>query len=375
MFAASRYAGLSGLAQGLPPTTAVLLVNLGTPVAPTTADVRRYLGEFLADPRVVESPRWLWWLILHGLILRRRPQHSARAYARIWTQQGSPLLIHSEALSKALDTHLQQHTPGPLRIALAMRYGQPSINKTMLELQHQGVRRLLLLPLYPQYSASSTGSVIDAVAATLQSMRWPPELRIINDYHLDTGYLDALAASVRRHWHEHGRRECLLLSFHGLPKSYIQAGDPYLSQCQATAQALRERLQLTGQELRVSFQSRVGRAPWLTPYTDHTLAALPGQGVRRIDVLCPGFAVDCLETLEEIALRGRAEFLAAGGEELHYIPALNAHPSHVQVLASLALRHLQGWPESDPDWQAKRNRQESLPSQLPTPLDHARHRD
>ncbi len=375
MFSSSRYVGLSGQTDDHPTTTAVLLVNLGTPTAPTTPAVRRYLGEFLADPRVVESPRWLWWLILHGLILRRRPQHSARAYARIWTQQGSPLLIHSKDLTKALDAHLQQHHPGPLRVALAMRYGQPSISKTMLELQHQGVRRLLLLPLYPQYSASSTGSVIDAVGATLQSMRWPPELRIINDYHLDAGYLDALAASVRRHWSEHGRGECLLLSFHGLPESYVRAGDPYLSQCQATAQALRKPLQLAEQELQVSFQSRVGRQPWLTPYTDHTLATLPGQGMRRIDVLCPGFAVDCLETLEEIALRGRAEFLAAGGEELHYIPALNAHPSHVQALANLALRHLQGWPDTDPNWQAKRNQQGSSPSQTPVPLDHARYRD
>ncbi|WP_425221578.1 ferrochelatase, partial [Pseudomonas sp.] len=324
---------------------------------------------------VVETPRWLWWPILHGVILRRRPHQSARAYARIWTQQGSPLLIHSKALTKALDTQLQQRAPGPLRIALAMRYGQPSIRETMLELQRQGVRRLLLLPLYPQYSASSTGSVIDAVCATLQNLRWPPELRIINDYHLDTGYLDALATSVHRHWHEHGRGERLLLSFHGLPKSYVRAGDPYLSQCQATAHALRQRLQLAEQELLLSFQSRVGRTPWLTPYTDHTLATLPGQGVRRLDVLCPGFAVDCLETLEEIALRGRAEFLAAGGKELHYIPALNAHSNHVQTLTSLALRHLQGWPETDPDWQAKHNRQESPPSPIPTALDHARNRD
>ncbi len=350
MLRSSHYTGLAGYAHDATPQAGVLLVNLGTPSAPTPAAVRRYLAEFLSDPRVVEYPRWLWWPILHGVILRLRPRRSAHAYASIWTDAGSPLRTGSEALAQALQAALAQRAPGPLRVELAMRYGTPTVRERIAALQRTGVRRLLVLPLYPQYSATSTGSVLDAVADALKTLRWPPELRIVNDYHADPAHIEALAASVEAHWATHGRGDCLLLSFHGIPRHYFLAGDPYHCQCQATAWRLRERLRLAPEHLIISFQSRVGRERWLEPATDATLKALPTRGIKRIDVLCPGFAVDCLETLEEIALRGRADFLAAGGEAFHYIPALNAGAAQVDALAGLILRQLGGWPEADPDY-------------------------
>ena len=352
MPASSHYTGLAGYAHDTPASAAVLLVNLGTPQAPTPGAVRRYLAEFLSDPRVIEYPRWLWQLVLHGVILRVRPRRSAHAYASIWTDAGSPLRVHSEALAAALQRTLAEQCPGPVRVDLAMRYGQPSIRERVIALQAVGVRRLLLLPLYPQYSATSTGSVLDAMADTIRSLRWPPELRVINDYHDDDAHLDALADSVRRHWAVQGRGQKLLLSFHGIPRRYVLGGDPYYCHCLATARLLRERLGLTADDVLLSFQSRVGRERWLEPATDVTLRALPAQGIKRIDVLCPGFAVDCLETLEEIALRGKADFLAAGGEAMHYIPALNSGEAQVRALARLALRHMAGWPELAPDYDA-----------------------
>lgn len=329
-----------------PVQAGVLLVNLGTPTAPTAAAVRPYLAEFLGDQRVIDYPRWLWWLILHGVILRVRPKRSAHAYARIWDERGSPLRYGSEALATALQSALDQQQPGTLRVALAMRYGEPSVAHTIDRLQREGVRRLLVLPLYPQYSATSTGSVIDAVADTLKALRWPPELRLINDYHDDPGHIDALAGSIERWWAANGRGEKLLLSFHGIPERYARLGDPYPEQCQATARLLRERLQLSEDELLVSFQSRVGRERWLQPYTDATVRRLAADGVRKLDVACPGFAVDCLETLEEIAMQNRDFFTAAGGETLRYIPALNDSTEQVDSLAALVRRHLQGWPEA-----------------------------
>jgi ferrochelatase len=320
--------------------TAVLLVNLGTPDAATTAAVRRYLAEFLSDPRVIETPRWLWWPILHGVILRVRPARSAHAYSSIWTEQGSPLLVYSRALCEKLRAVFARDDVG---VELAMRYGNPSVTETIARLHLAGVRRLLVLPLYPQYSAASTGSAFDAVTRALQSQRWPPELRFINDYHDDTRYIDALAESVRAHWQRHGRAQKLLLSFHGLPQRCIDAGDPYLDHCRATAALLRAQLAVSEDECALSFQSRVGREVWIQPYTEELLDRWPGAGVRKIQVLCPGFAADCLETLEEIAIRDRARFIAAGGESLEYIPALNADESHVATLAALIRRHMQGW--------------------------------
>lgn len=323
----------------------MLLVNLGTPTAPTAAALRPYLAQFLGDARVIDYRRWLWWLILHGIVLRTRPARSARAYAKIWTTQGSPLRFHSEALAAALQTRLDQQLPGALRVELAMRYGEPAVASTIARLQHAGVRRLLVLPLYPQYSATSSGSVIDAVADALKALRWPPELRLINDYHDDPGHIAALAQGIQSWWATHGRGDKLLLSFHGIPERYARLGDPYPQQCQRTAQLLRERLQLGEDELLVSFQSRVGRERWLHPYTDVTVRELAAAGVQRLDVMCPGFAVDCLETLEEIAMQNRDFFVAAGGATLRYIPALNASAGQVDSLTALILRHIQGWPE------------------------------
>lgn len=325
---------------------AVLLVNLGTPTAPTAQALRPYLAEFLGDRRVIDYPRWLWWLILHGVILRIRPPRSAHAYARIWTEQGSPLRFGSEALATSLQSELDRQQPGTLRVALAMRYGEPSVAHTIEALQREGVRRLLVLPLYPQYSATSTGSVIDAVADTFKTLRWPPELRLVNDYHGDPGHIGALATSIEHWWAVNGRGEKLLLSFHGIPERYVTSGDPYAEQCQRTAQLLRERLQLGEDQLIVSFQSRVGRERWLQPYTDATVRQLAADGVKKLDVACPGFAVDCLETLEEIAMQNRDFFIAAGGDTLRYIPALNDSVEQVGSLAALVWRHTQGWPES-----------------------------
>lgn len=320
--------------------TAVLLVNLGTPDAPTPAAVRRYLAEFLSDARVIETPRWLWWPILYGVILRVRPARSAHAYSSIWTPQGSPLLVYSQALTEKLRAAFASEG---VRVELAMRYGNPSVRETISRLHDEGVRRLLVLPLYPQYSAASTGSAFDGVTRTLQTLRWPPELRFVNDYHDDARYIDALAESVQAHWQRNGRAQKLLLSFHGLPQRCIESGDPYLDQCRATTELLRAKLGLSENECALSFQSRVGREVWIQPYTEALLDQWPGEGIRKIQVLCPGFAVDCLETLEEIAIRDRARFIAAGGESLEYIPALNAEAAHVDTLAALIRRHTQGW--------------------------------
>jgi protoporphyrin/coproporphyrin ferrochelatase len=336
-------AGLSVPAAATSVQTAVLLVNLGTPAAPTARALRPWLAEFLSDPRVIDIPRWKWWPILHGVILRLRPRRSAHAYRRIWGTQGSPLRWHSEALARALQAALGSD----VRVALAMRYGEPAVAPTIAQLAREGVRRLLVLPLYPQYSATSTGSVIDAVADTMKALRWPPELRFVNDYHDDPGHIEALAASIERWWAEHGRGDKLLLSFHGIPERYVQLGDPYAEQCHATARLLRARLRLDEAQCLLSFQSRVGRETWLSPYTDATVRRLAGEGVKRLDVACPGFAVDCLETLEEIAMQNRDFFAAAGGESLRYIPALNDGAEQVHSLAALLRRHLRGWPGSE----------------------------
>ncbi len=324
--------------SGSPSRTALLLVNLGTPDAPTPAAIRRYLGEFLHDYRVVDLSRWLWCPLLHGAILPLRARKLARSYASIWTAQGSPLLAHSRELAATVQAQLPEFD-----VRLAMRYGEPAIADVLRELSAAGMARLLVLPLYPQYSASTVASVHDAVMAELSGWRCLPELRLVNDYHLDDGWLDALQASVLAHWDLHGRGEQLLMSFHGLPERFARAGDPYPRQCQASAAALARRLDLRDDQWRLSYQSRFGREPWLSPATDAALAALAAEGVRKVDVICPGFAVDCLETLLEIADENAAAFQSHGGE-LRYIPALNATSRHAIALAMLARRHLQGWP-------------------------------
>jgi protoporphyrin/coproporphyrin ferrochelatase len=328
-----------------PRRLAVLLVNLGTPDAPDTASVRRYLAEFLADPRIVEQPRWLWWLILNGIILRFRPARSARAYAKVWTDRGSPLQVETTALADRLQTTLESMLGDSVIVRHAMRYGSPSIAGTLEDLARTGMQRLLVVPLFPQFSATTTASVLDEIGSTFRRWRRPPELRFVNDYFREPSHIGALARSVEHHWHEHGRGERLLLSFHGIPQRYVRNGDPYRDQCEATAALLRERLGMTDSELLLSYQSRLGREPWLQPYTDKTLEQLPSQGVHNIDMMCPGFAVDCLETLEEIAMEGRETFLLAGGKGFRYIPCLNSAEDQVASIRELVLRHCKGWPE------------------------------
>ncbi len=317
--------------------TGVLLINLGTPDAPTPEALRRYLREFLSDPRVVDLPRWQWLPLLHGVILRTRPKRSAAAYARIWTKDGSPLRLYTERLAEGLQRSLG------LPVRIAMRYGNPRIEAGLQELRRAGVERLIALPLYPQYSATTTATAYDALGETLRHWRHVPPLRWVGDYHREPEYIDALARSVERHWQTRGQGERLLLSFHGLPERYAREGDPYPEQCRATAEALVARLGLSEGQWALSYQSRFGREPWLTPYTDETLVHWAREGVRAVDVICPGFATDCLETLEEIAMENRDHFLAAGGERFHYIPALNDHPDHVRLLAGLVRREGQGW--------------------------------
>ncbi len=346
----TRYSSDNDFQHGGAESTGVLLMNLGTPDAPTPQALRRYLAEFLWDPRVVEVPRPLWWLILHGIILRFRPARSARAYARIWEDTGSPLLTITQRQAAALRQTLQARCPGPLELAVGMRYGKPSIREGLESLRNAGVRRLLLLPLYPQYSASTTASTLDAVSDVLKTWRWVPELRFINHYHDDPGYIQACAARIQAHWAAHPRGERLLLSFHGIPKRYLLHGDPYHCECHKTGRLIAEALGLEEGQWQVSFQSRFGREEWLQPYTDHVLQAMPGQGVKSVDVFCPGFAADCLETLEEIAMENKAFFLEAGGEHFGYVPALNDSEEHIAALADLVMRHMQGWPEASPDW-------------------------
>jgi protoporphyrin/coproporphyrin ferrochelatase len=333
------------LPHGTPQRTAVLLVNLGTPDEPTPAALRRYLGEFLSDPRVVEIPRPLWWLILHGIILRVRPAKSAAKYASIWSAEGSPLAKWTAKQTALLQGYLGErgHAPPTLLVRHAMRYGNPSLAGVLDQLKAANATRVLVLPLYPQYAAATTASVNDAVMAWMARQRRQPELRFVNHFHDDTGYIDALAQRVRSHWMINGRGERLVLSFHGVPERSLQLGDPYHCECQVTARLLGERLGLAKNELVVTFQSRFGKAKWLTPYSEPTLVALATQGVKRVDVMCPGFTADCLETLEEIDQEARAAYLATGGKAFHYIACLNDQHEWIAALASIAINHLQGW--------------------------------
>jgi ferrochelatase len=324
--------------------TGLLLANLGTPQAPTARALRRFLREFLTDPRLVDWPRPLWRLILEGFILPWRPRRSARLYRRIWTPEGSPLLLIAQKQAAALALELGRRLPDrPPAVALGMRYGQPSIRRGLESLRDQGCRKILVLPLFPQSSAATVGSTFDAVAETLRSWRRLPELRLLTHYHDQPGYIQALASGVREAWAGRGRPDRLLLSFHGLPERYIQAGDPYLDQCRETARLLIGELQLPSEFWTMAFQSRFGQQAWLKPDTGKTLAEWGAAGVGRVDVLCPGFSADCLETLEEINLTCREIFLAAGGREYHYLPALNDRPDHLRFLADLAQRQMQGW--------------------------------
>ncbi|WP_395352072.1 ferrochelatase [Variovorax sp. UC122_21] len=325
-----------------PRNTAVLWCNLGSPDAPTASAVRSYLADFLGDPRVVEIPRLLWLPILHGIILRVRPAKSAAKYASIWLPEGSPLKVWSERQAQRLGDTLSRRGH---RVAVrdAMRYANPSIGARLDALQDEGVERVLVLQGYPQYSATTTASVIDAVNDWSRAQRSVPEFRFVNQFHDDPGYIAALAGRIEAHWQDQGRGEVLLLSFHGIPARNIELGDPYQSQCLETARLLAARLGLAPAQYRVTFQSRFGKAKWLEPYTEPTLRELGAAGVKRVDVACPGFPADCLETLEEIAMEGREAFLHAGGEQFSYIPCLNDGPAWIDALADIAERHLAGW--------------------------------
>lgn len=338
-----------GDATGL--DTAVLFCNLGTPDAPTAPALRRYLAQFLADPRVVEIPKLVWLLILHGIILRVRPAKSAAKYATVWTPEGSPLMVWTVKQAKLLQGLLGERGLR-VRVAHAMRYGEPAIAATLDALKRDGVRRVLVLPAYPQYSGATTASVIDDVARWALRTRHLPELRFVNRYHDDASYIAALSRSVREHWAREGRAEKLVMSFHGMPERTLHLGDPYHCECLKTGRLLAEALRLADGEWMVTFQSRFGKAKWLEPYTEPSLVKLAQGGTKSVDVICPGFSADCLETLEEISQEARAAFLAAGGQRFSYIPCLNDHPAGMKALADLTERHLQGWPAGAPDAEA-----------------------
>ncbi len=322
--------------------TAVLLVQLGTPDAPDAPALRRYLREFLGDPRVVELPRLAWAPILYGFVLPLRPARSARKYAAIWTDEGSPLLVHTRRQTSLLRGLLGERGHD-VDVAFAMRYGKPSIPSVLRELRERALERLLVVPLYPQYAASTTATAVDAVARELARWRAQPALRIVRDFHDDEGYVDALAQRVRAFWEREGRGERLLMSFHGVPRRVVELGDPYERQCRVTGARLARRLGLADGQWLVTFQSRFGPAQWLQPYTAPTLVELARGGVREVDVVCPGFVADCLETLEEISIEGRSSFLEAGGQRFGYVPALNDSPDFIAALAALVERNLQGW--------------------------------
>jgi ferrochelatase len=320
--------------------TGVLLVNSGTPASLATRDVRAFLAGLLGDPRVVELPRWLWLPLLHGVILRVRPRASAKKYAAIWTPQGSPLAVESEALRAGLEAALAGEK---ISVALAMLYtGGATVRQALDGLRSQGVDEIVVIPMFPQYSGATTGAVFDQVSAALGKMRHVPGLRFISDYHDDDAYIEALAASVREHWIEPGRTQHLVMSFHGIPEQFVSKGDPYRAHCERTSSLLAARLGLGVDEWTLTFQSRFGRARWLQPYTIEALADLARRGVTSVSVMCPGFAADCLETLEEIGIENRDAFLAAGGRQYRYIAALNGRPDHVAALRTLVLRHAGG---------------------------------
>ena len=325
------------------PRTALILCNLGTPDEASAPALRRYLGEFLSDPRVVEIPRLLWWPILHGIVLRVRPAKSAAKYRSIWMPEGSPLKVWTERQAKRLMGQLGE-AGHQLLVRYAMRYGNPSMASVLDEVKAAGATRVLVLPAYPQYSGTTTASLIDAVSAWSARQRHVPELRFVNRYHDDAGYIGALAQSVRAHWQQHGRGEKLVMSFHGVPERTRELGDPYYGECLVTARLLAQALGLAEDAYLATFQSRFGKAKWLQPYTEPTLVALAQQGVKRVDLMCPGFTSDCIETLEEIDMEARAAFLGAGGEGFAYIPCLNDRDSWIAALAGIAERHLLGWP-------------------------------
>jgi ferrochelatase len=327
----------------------VLLTNLGTPQAPQKSALRTYLKQFLSDPRVVEIPRVLWWLILNGIILNLRPARSAAAYRTVWTEEGSPLLVHTRRQSKGVETKLAQSLGERVVVEYAMRYGEPSIHGALQSMIDRGVRQLLVLPLYPQYSGPTVGSTFDAIASDFVQRRWIPELQLITSYHDHPGYIRAVADGIRAHWDQHGRAEKLIFSYHGLPQRYLNEGDPYHCQCHKTTRLVAQELDLPEGQYLCSFQSRFGREEWLKPYTDETLRQLPGSGVRSVQIVCPGFSADCLETIEEIGVENREYFMEAGGERYEYIPCLNEGEAHTDFIAKLVTERIGFWLDQPPN--------------------------
>lgn len=336
--------------HGKSESTGVLLVNLGTPEEPTTSAVRKYLAQFLSDSRVVEIPRLVWLPLLHAVVLRKRPAKSAENYKKVWTDNGSPLLHFSKRQEKLLRQEMESRFNGPVHVELAMRYGNPSIESALTALQKKGMQRLLVLPLYPQYSATTTATTFDEIAKIFRGWRKIPEFRFIAQYHDHPAYIDTLANSVQEHWKNNGQSDVLLMSFHGLPKRNLDLGDPYFCQCHKTGRLLAQKLGLKSNQWKLTFQSRFGKAEWLKPYTDKTLMEMPVKGIKSVDVICPGFPADCLETLEEIDGENREYFIEAGGEKYHYIPALNDDSKHIHALADLIQQHTQGWHELSKGW-------------------------
>jgi ferrochelatase len=338
-------------AHGTLARTGVLLVNLGTPDEPSASAVRRYLKEFLWDPRVVEIPRPLWWLVLNGIILNTRPAKSAAKYATIWTKEGSPLRVYLDRQVQLLRGYLGERVKSPLAVAGACRYGNPSIANGLRQLRSKGCDRVLVFPLYPQYAASSTGSVMDALGAALATMRNVPAIRTLRGFHDHPAYVKAIARNVNEYWMKHGRPDRLVMSFHGLPRFSLDKGDPYHCECHKSARLIATELGWNDERTVVTFQSRFGRAEWLKPYTGETLERLGREGASRVDVICPGFAADCLETLEEIAIEARHTFETAGGRQFHYIPTTNDTPAFMAALTVIALENLHGW--ASREWDAE----------------------
>ena len=348
--------------HGEPLRTGILLINLGTPEAPTGKALRPYLKQFLSDRRVVEIPRLIWWLILNGVILNIRPKKSAEKYAQIWSDEGSPLYVHTKKQATLLQGYLSTKINSPYAVEFAMRYGNPSVESAILKLKARNCNRILVMPMYPQYAASSSASAMDDVWRTLLHMRNVPAIRTLRGCHDHPAYIEALASSVRQHWQQNGKPEKLIMSFHGVPRYTLDKGDPYHCECHKTGRLLAEALGLEKTEYMVCFQSRFGKAEWLKPYLAGTLEELGKQKLKRIDVICPGFSSDCLETLEEIAMEGKETFQHHGGGEYHYIPALNERDEWIHALCSIALENLQGWVSEQ--WDAGKAAQESELTQL-----------
>ena len=338
-----KFTGQTHYDHEVAPRVGVLLLNLGTPEAPTAKALRPYLRQFLGDPRVIEYPAWWWKIILNGMILNVRPQKSARLYQSIWTEDGSPLLTYSQSIASQLQASLAGTWGNRLEVMLAMRYGNPSIKKGLETLRQANVQRILVLPLFPQYSATTTATLFDEIFDVLKTWRWVPELRTINSYHDHPLYIQALARKIQNYWAEHGRSPKLLLSFHGIPQSYSEKGDPYYHFCQKTAALLADALELEEAAYQVCFQSRFGPEEWLQPYTDKTLEQWAQAGLTSVDTICPGFAVDCLETIEEMGQENQHIFLENGGQTYHYIPCLNDGADQLKLLLDLVQSNLQGW--------------------------------